>query len=423
MSKSVVSIVKGTNPEKMVEEALNLLGSVTSLIKPGSTVVIKPNAIADYAPDRSITTSPAFVSAVIKVLRKAGPKEIIMAESSAMMRDSMQCMEATGQKKAAEDAGIDRIVDIKADKDLIRIPIRDTRSELTSILLPRFLVEADHLVNLPIFKSHVSAVFSCAMKNIKGIVSDKVHYQMHQTNLAEAVMDVWSVIKFDLQIVDMIRPLEGFGPMGGIPVDFGCVVAGKNPVAVDATCCRMVGVDVEKAPFFEPARQRGIGEYDEKFIEVRGKKIKDVFKQLWIPYLGGFEQWPEYNIYAKNACSSCQGLLAYSLERLKSLGEYDKNAGMSIVLGRTAEPPKGVKPENLILMGDCVKKFRDKGLFVSGCPPFEMEPCWTIMDRKFNESMESWGGRDYYAEVAIFKEYVLKLKEQMTKKEGVKKKN
>jgi hypothetical protein len=36
--------------------------------------------------------------------------------------------------------------------------------------------------------------------------------------------------------LDLVRPLEGFGPLGGIPVDgFNCVVAGKNPVAVDAT--------------------------------------------------------------------------------------------------------------------------------------------------------------------------------------------
>jgi uncharacterized protein (DUF362 family) len=412
MQKYVVSIVKGTDPEKMVEEALSLLGGVTSLIKPGSVVVVKPNAIANYAPERSVTTSPAFVSAVIKVLRKAEPKEIIMAEASAMSQDTLNCLEKTGLKKAAEEAGIDRIIDIKRETDLINIPIRDARSNLTSIALPRFLVEADHVVNLPIFKSHVSAVFSCSMKNIKGTVSDKVHYQMHQTNLAEAIMDAWTVNKLDLQIVDMIRPLEGFGPMGGIPTDFGCVVAGKNPVAVDATCCRMVGVDVSKAPFFEPARERGIGEYDEKFIEVRGRKIKDVFKKLWIPYLGGFEQWPEYNIYAQNACSSCQGLLAYSLERLKSLDEYDKNAGMSIILGRTAEPPKGVKPENLIIMGDCVKKFRDKGIFVPGCPPLEMEPCWSIIDRKCYATQEEWY-RDYVGELSLFREYVNKLKEKI----------
>ena len=99
MPKSVVSIVKGTDAEKMVEEALSHLGGVDSLIKPGSVVVVKPNATINYPPERCITTSPAFIGAVVKVLRKARPKEIIMAESSAMGRDSLECLEVSGQKK------------------------------------------------------------------------------------------------------------------------------------------------------------------------------------------------------------------------------------------------------------------------------------------------------------------------------------
>lgn len=80
MAKSVVSISKGTNPEQMVEEALSLLGGVETLIKPNSTVVIKPNAGHPIPPETSANTSTAFVAAVIKVLRKANPKEIILAE-------------------------------------------------------------------------------------------------------------------------------------------------------------------------------------------------------------------------------------------------------------------------------------------------------------------------------------------------------
>jgi len=84
MQKSVVSIVKGTDVAKMVEEALSLLGGVNSLIKPDSTVVVKPNAGHYYSPESSVNTSPAMVTAIIKVLRKARPRQIILAESSAI---------------------------------------------------------------------------------------------------------------------------------------------------------------------------------------------------------------------------------------------------------------------------------------------------------------------------------------------------
>ena len=398
MPKSIVSIVKGTDAEKMVEEALSLLGGVNSLIKPNSTVVVKPNAGHPFPPETSVNTSPAVVAAVIKVLRKAKSKQIILAEASAVGCDTLEALEVSGIRKAAEEAGVDRIIDIKREKDLISIPIRDARSDLTRVLLPRFLLEADHIVNLPIFKSHVSVVFTCALKNMKGVVQDKVHQQMHLTNLAEALVDLWSVIKPDLSIADVIRPAEGFGPHTTIPVDFGCVVAGRDPVAVDATVCRMVGLDIKKVDYYEPVRERGFGNMDEDLIEIRGNTIKEVFKQLWLPYLEKFSAWPEYNFYTENACSSCQALMAYTMVKLKSLGEYEKNAGISIIIGPKKKLPEGVKPgKDLVLVGDCLKKYRGQGAFAGGCPPLEPFPLWAIIDRRDHTEM----GPDFRDRMAV----------------------
>lgn len=417
MPKSIVSIVKGTDAEKMIDEALSLLGGVERLIKPNSTVVIKPNAGHPFPPETSVNTSPAVVSAVIKVIRKARPKEIILAEASAIGCDTMEALEVSGIRQAAEEAGADRIIDIKREKDLISIPIRDARSDLTKVLLPRFLLEAEHIVNLPIFKAHVSVVFTCALKNMKGVVQDKVHYQMHQTNLAEALVDLCTVIKPDLSIVDMIRPGEGFGPHATSPVDCGCIVAGKDPVAVDATVCRMVGLDITKVGYYEPVRERGIGNVNEDMIEIRGKQIKEVFQPLWLPYLAGFETWPEYNIYAEGACSSCQALVAFTLEKLKALGEYEKNAGISVLLGRKKELSKEGKPgKNLVLVGDCLKKYRGQGPFAGGCPPLEPFPLWAIIDRKDHTEIGP-DFRDRMAkEAKQFDDYMARLKAQRERK-------
>lgn len=423
MKKSIVSIVKGTDPESMVAEALSFLGGVRALIKPRSTVVIKPNAGHPGPPDISVNTSPSFVAAVIKELRKAQPREIILAESAAIGCDTQECLKISGIGKAAEEAGVDKIIDIKREKDLIKIPIRDARSDLNRVLLPRFILEADHIVNLPIFKAHVSMVFTCALKNIKGVVQDKVHFQMHQTNLADAMMDLWSVIKADLTIADMIRPAEGFGPSTPLPTDFGCVVAGKDPVAVDATACRMVGLDLDRVTYFDAARERGIGNFEEDAIEVRGKRVEDVSKELWLPYLEGLDAWPEYNIYSEGACSSCQGLLAYTMENLKAMGEYDKHAGISIVIGRKSKLPAGLKPgKDTILIGDCLKKYRGFGVFAGGCPPGEPYAIFSIVDRE-DYWEASQGGevrKKYEPYMKRFHEYMLGLKKQWEQEEGVK---
>ncbi len=388
MAKSVVSIVKGDDPEKMVEDALDHLGGVTSLIKKNSTVVLKPNAGHPGPPETSINTSPAFVSAVIKAIQKANPKKIIIAEAAAIGCDTMECLEASGIKQAAIDAGVDDFIDIKSDKDLLRIPIRDARSAIQKVLLPRFLVEAEHLVNLPIFKSHCSMVFTCALKNMKGVVQDKVHYQMHQTNLAEAMMDIWSVIKADLNIVDMIRPAEGFGPHFTMPTDFGCVLAGKDPVAVDATACRLTGLDLGIVPYFGPANERGLGNFEEDSIEIRGRSIEEIRRVFWFPYLEGFDKYKEYTIDTIGACSSCMALVGLTMEKLKSLNQYDDNSDVTILVGRKKEIPEGIPPEKLILVGDCLKKFKKKGLHVEGCPPGEPAPHWAIVDRMTAEGID-----------------------------------
>jgi uncharacterized protein (DUF362 family) len=409
VSKSIVSISKGTNIEQMLEKNLGLLGGIESLIKKNSTVVIKPNAGHSAPAETSVNTNPELVAAVIKQLRKTKPKQIILAEAAAIGCDTMECLESSGIAEAAEKAGIDKIIDIKSDKDLIHMPIRDAKSDLKRISLPRFLIEADHIVNLPIFKSHVSMVFTCALKNIKGVVQDRVHYLMHQTNLADAMMDLWSVIKADLSIADLIRPMEGFGPHSGSPVDFGCIVASKDPVALDATACRMVGLDIDQVDYFKAATKRGIGNSKEKQIEVRGETIEDVYKPIYLPYLEGFDAWPEYKFHVENACSSCQGLTAFTMSKLKLLGEYEKNKGLTIIVGRKGKLPEGVKPgKDLVLVGDCLKPLRKKlkgnCLFATGCPPLESFPYRAIVDREDQLERQPDGRARHVAETEILME-------------------
>lgn len=176
MEKSVVSIVKGTDPDKMVEEALNHLGGVGSLIKKDSTVVIKTNAITGNPPEFSMCTNPEVLAAVIKEVRKAGAREIILTEGQVMDN-----FERSGQKKAAEEAGVDKIINLLEETDLIKMPIRDHKGDVDSIVLPRFLVEADHFINLPIFKTHVSMMYTAAIKNIFGLLSRADRQKFHWT--------------------------------------------------------------------------------------------------------------------------------------------------------------------------------------------------------------------------------------------------
>lgn len=387
MPKSIVSIIKGTDVQKIVDEALSLLGGVESLIKPGSVVVIKANAGHPAPPETSVNTNPAVIAAIIKALRRSRPKEIILAEASAVRQDTLKVFDVSGIGKAAEDAGIDRIVDIKrlGPEELVDVKVPHS-NQISSFRLPKFLLEADCVVGAPIFKTHLSMTFTGAVKAMKGTVDDKMHRRMHFVHLGQALFDLLAVSPLHLAIVDMIRPQEGLGPMTtGTPVDFGAIVAGTDPVAVDATCCRMVGI-VPEETYIKIGAERGLGNIKEGLIEVRGNSIKEVFKKFDTSFLKGFANYPDYCIYDKNACSSCMGILVFAMEQLKRTGKYEENKGISIVFGpKKALPKDAARGKDLILVGNCVSNFRDEGVFVPGCPPMGSPIMWGITKREDQE--------------------------------------
>lgn len=245
-------------------------------------------------------------------------------------------------------------------------------------------------------------VFSCALKNIKGVVQDIVHYVMHTTDLAAAMMDLGAVIQPDFTIVDMIKPMEGYGPHSGTAAEVGCIVAGRDMVAIDATACRIVGLTLEKVPYFDAALKKGLGVFDEDLIEIRGNSIAEVHKPLFLPYLDGFDAFPEYTFHVERGCSSCQGLAAFTMSKLKSLNEYHKNAGMHIAIGKVKGIPENIKDgAELLLFGDCTKSLKKRlekegktALYCEGCPPGEPIPSWMMIERKSAEEIIGAKGLD-----------------------------
>lgn len=379
--KSIVALAAEKEVQDSVTKVFDLLGGVSSLIEAGSTVVLKPNAGHEAPPESAVCTSPAVVRAVVREVKKANPKRIIIAEAAAVGCDTMKCFEISGIAKVAEEEGVE-LIDIKRDRDLINVPVRGHRSNIDHVKLPRFLVEAEHIINLPIMKAHASMVFSCALKNIKGVVQDRVHMDMHKENLTMAMMDVWWAVRADLNIVDCINAAGGYSPHTPVPEYIGCVLGSKDPVAVDRISCDLTGIDPVLVDYFKVAEECGLGNTREEDIEVVGEKVEDHAINLWVPYLAGMDSWPEYNILHKNACSSCQALLAINMEQAKAMGVYDKNSDKTIVIGRKDEIPADIPKDKLILHGNCTKKWADRGTFIPGCPPGEALLFYTLKDGK-----------------------------------------
>ena len=420
--KSKVALVKGENIQENVTKVFDLLGGVENLIHKGSVVMLKPNAGHAEPPETSVCTNPEVIRAVIREIKKAQPKEIVIAEAAAIGCDTLECFEVSGIKAMADEEGVE-CYDIKRDKDLVNVAVRDYKSNLDHIKLPRRLMEADHLVNLPILKAHASMVFSGALKNIKGVVQDKVHMQMHQQNLTMSMMDVWSACRADLNIMDAYRAASGYSPHMPVPIESDMILGSKDPVAIDRVACEVTGIDTSGVSYFTVAEEAGLGCYSMDQIEVVGDSIEKCFKPMWIPYIGDMsKRWPEYDVRCEGACSSCQALLAINMEELKAVNEYDKNAGMTIVAGPKNVVPDDIPDEKIVLHGNCTKKYlknHPNAYWILGCPPNEPALYLTVQRK---ETINGMGDQEeeiirpcMKRDEPVWREYVFKAAEEYYK--------
>lgn len=391
MSKkpSIVALVKEETIQQGITKTFDLLGGVCTMIGEGDTVVLKPNAGHAAPPESAVCTNPEVVRAVIREVKKAKPGRIIVAEAAAVGCDTMECFRVSGIAAVAEEEGVE-LIDIKSDKDLISMPVRGYRSNIKRVKLPRFLLEADHIINLPILKAHASMVFSCALKNIKGTVQDRVHMDMHKQNLTMAMMDVWYAVRADINIVDAIYVASGFSPHTPVPLYVGCILGSRDPVAVDRIACDLVGIDTNVVDYFRVAEEVGMGNTDRSKIEVVGEKVEDCFKKMWVPYIGDMStRWPEYNIYCQGACSSCQAMLALNMETLKAIGKYEECSDTAIVIGGKNQLPADLDNDKLVLHGNCTYKYlkdHPGAKWIKGCPPGETCMYLTVSERKLYDA-------------------------------------
>ena len=383
--KSVVALAHSKDVQANVTRVFDLLGGVTNLIRQGTTVVLKPNAGHAAPPEFAVCTHPETVRAVIREVKKAKPRRIVIAESAAVGCDTVECFEACGITKVAQEEGVE-LYDIKRETDLVNVAVRGYRSNIAHVKLPKLLLEADHLINLPILKAHASMVFSGALKNIKGVVQDQVHTTMHQQNLTMAMMDVWSVCHPDLNIMDVMSAASGYSPHTPTPIELDCVMGSKDPVALDRIACELTGIDPDGVDYFRVADEVGLGNSKEEDIEVVGDKVADCYKKMWVPYLEDIRnRWPEYEVHCDGACSSCQALLTLNMETLKALGIYEENKDMVIVAGGRNTLSPNTPDDKIILHGNCTRKhLKDHpgAFFLQGCPPGEGSLYMTVVRKE-----------------------------------------
>jgi uncharacterized protein (DUF362 family) len=123
------------------------------------------------------------------------------------------------------------------------------------------------------------------MKNLFGVVPSGIYgwpkNVLHWAGIDESIADLHAAFPRHFAIVDGIVGMEGNGPIQGTPKHAGVVVAGRDPVAVDATCCRLMRIDPMKIRYMQLASRRGtVSQITEDQILQTGESIQSVSTQF-----------------------------------------------------------------------------------------------------------------------------------------------
>jgi uncharacterized protein (DUF362 family) len=143
-----------------VRQAVDHLGGIRALVKPGEKILLKPNLLSAREPERAVTTHPEVVRAMVRLVKEAGATPIVGDSPGGAVKGVERVWERTGMKKMAEEEGV-TLVNFEtsgAVEKAIAHPL------LGSLHLARVLFEVDGIINLPKLKTHSLVIFTGSLK-------------------------------------------------------------------------------------------------------------------------------------------------------------------------------------------------------------------------------------------------------------------
>ncbi len=259
----------------------------------GKRVVLKPNLV-EYRPDRVINTDPRVVDAVITLCKQEGAAEIIVAEGPGHWRNVHFLVRESGLGAVLDKHGV-KFVDINHDEP-VKVLNLGRLTRLDHLYMSRTVLSADVLISLPKLKTHHWAGVTLSLKNLFGTLPGICYgwpkNELHWRGIPQSIVDISCTRPANLSIVDGIIGMEGDGPLHGTAKHAGVLVMGADPVAVDSTCARLMGIPPERIPTLVYAAAKRIGRIAETEIQQLGEPIATVATKFELPPLVDRELFP-----------------------------------------------------------------------------------------------------------------------------------
>jgi uncharacterized protein (DUF362 family) len=256
-----------------VRRAIDLFGGIGRFVSPGEKILLKPNLLHGLEPDRCVTTHPAVVAAIARLLMEHGCRVLIadspgggVIYSEANLR---RAYARAGYMAAAEETGA--ALNYDTGSSSVSFPEGAVMRQF-SIITPA--AEADGIVVVSKAKTHMWTRMTGATKNLFGIIPGLEKPVFHsrfqdERTFGEMLVDLNECMRPRLQVVDAVMGMEGDGPQAGTPRKIGAILAGSHYAAVDTVLARLIGIEpleigciasAAERDLFNPADVRTVGD-------------------------------------------------------------------------------------------------------------------------------------------------------------------
>jgi len=231
--------------------------------------------LCDYRlADSGATTDPELLCALVRALRRLSPGlRVTAVENDATSVEADSLFSLLGFREAARREGFELLNAARGEWVARRVP----RSQLLSTVeVPLAVAQADVFINFAKLKTNAISKMSCCLKNLFGLLRPKRKSPYHG-RLAECIADLNAAMPADLCIVDGLIGVEGLGgPAFGRPKNCGLLVGGRNAVAVDACCARIMGFRPRAINHLRAAARQGLGSLRYRLLtDVEGFRYRD----------------------------------------------------------------------------------------------------------------------------------------------------
>ena len=239
-------------------------------------IFVKPNlSHPEYLP--GVVTSPELMRQLVELLRD-GNSEVVVGESNGFNYPCWTAFDKTGTEAAVKAAG-GTVINLSEDK-VVEVKFQ-SKTPLKRLFLPKTILEADAVVDLPLMKTHEFMAYSGAIKNLFGCVPSNKRIYLHPY-LPEVFYRLYTLFKPQLTIMDARTGIEGNGPTKGIPVKMDLILTGNDALAVDIIAAKVMKLNWKETYLHYIAHKTS---FREESIKVEGLPIHSIARRFEPPHI------------------------------------------------------------------------------------------------------------------------------------------